>query len=65
MTDGQSQQRTHIESIGTDKFRKMIAERAYYKAEKRDFAAGHEIDDWLAAELEVNKQYFDWFDEEW
>ena len=65
MTDGQSQQRTHIESIGTDKFRKMIAERAYYIAEKRDFAAGHEIDDWLAAELEVNKQYFDWFDEEW
>jgi len=65
MTDDPSQPRTHIESIGPDKFRKMIAERAYYKAEKRDFAAGHEIDDWLAAEREVNKQYFYWFDEEW
>ena len=65
MTDGQSQQRPHIEGIGSDKFRKMIAERAYYKAEKRGFAASHEVDDWLAAELEVNKQYFYWFEEEW
>jgi len=65
MTDDQSQQRTHIEAIGSDKFQNMIAERAYYKAEKRGFAAGHEIDDWLAAEQEVNKQYFYWFEEEW
>jgi len=34
MTDDPSQQRTHIESIGPDKFRKMIAERAYYKPKK-------------------------------
>jgi len=65
MTDDPSQQRTHIESIGLDKFRKMTAERAYYKAEKRGFAAGYEIEDWLAAEREINKQYFYWFDEEW
>ncbi len=65
MTDDPSQQRAHIESIGTDKFRKMIAERAYYKAENRGFTAGHEIDDWLVAEREVNKQYFYWFEEEW
>ena len=65
MTEGQSQQRTHIESIGPDKFRKLIAEHAYYKAEKRGFAAGREIDDWLEAEQEVNKQYFYWFEEEW
>jgi hypothetical protein len=29
-----------------------IAECAYYKAENRDFAPGHEIDDWLEAERE-------------
>ena len=31
----------------------MIAERAYYKAEQRGFAPGHELDDWLEAEWEV------------
>jgi hypothetical protein len=30
-----------------------IAERAYYKAERRGFAPGQEIEDWLAAEREV------------
>ena len=31
-----------------------IAERAYYKAENRGFAPGHELDDWLEAERENN-----------
>ena len=31
----------------------LIAERAYYKAERRGFTPGHELDDWLAAEREV------------
>lgn len=31
----------------------MIAEAAYYKAERRDFAPGHETDDWLIAEKEI------------
>ncbi len=30
-----------------------IAERAYYKAERRGFVPGFELDDWLAAEREV------------
>jgi hypothetical protein len=30
-----------------------VAERAYYKAERRGFAPGHELEDWLAAEREV------------
>jgi hypothetical protein len=29
-----------------------IAERAYYKAESRNFEPGHEMDDWLEAEQE-------------
>jgi len=31
----------------------MIADAAYFRAQKRDFAAGHEPDDWLAAEAEI------------
>src|ERR1044072_4384788 len=30
-----------------------IAERAYYKAERRGFAPGYDMDDWLAAEREL------------
>lgn len=36
-----------------DTLRKMIAEAAYYRAEKRGFAPGREMDDWLAAEAEI------------
>lgn len=46
--------------IDPNKLREMIATRAYFKAEKRGFAKGHEVEDWLEAEREVNKQYFYW-----
>lgn len=32
----------------------LIREAAYHRAEARDFAAGHELEDWLAAEVEVS-----------
>jgi hypothetical protein len=32
----------------------MISDAAYYLAEQRDFSPGHELDDWLAAEREVD-----------
>jgi hypothetical protein len=32
----------------------MIAEGAYLRAERRGFAPGHEQEDWLAAEAEVD-----------
>jgi hypothetical protein len=32
--------------------RQRIAERAYRRAERRNFAPGGELDDWLAAEAE-------------
>jgi Protein of unknown function (DUF2934) len=32
--------------------RRRIAERAYLRAERRGFAPGQELDDWLAAESE-------------
>lgn len=34
---------------------KMIAHLAYLRAEKREFAPGHEVDDWLQAESEVDQ----------
>ena len=36
--------------------RGRIAEAAYYRAERRGFAPGYEIDDWLAAESEVDTE---------
>ena len=33
---------------------KMIAETAYYLAQKRHFAPGHEVHDWIAAEKQVD-----------
>ena len=35
---------------------KLIAEAAYYRAEKRGFAPGYAQDDWLAAEVEVDSE---------
>jgi hypothetical protein len=32
----------------------MIAEAAYYRAAARGFEAGHELEDWLAAESEID-----------
>jgi hypothetical protein len=33
--------------------RAMIADAAYFRAERRGFAPGHELEDWLAAELDL------------
>jgi hypothetical protein len=36
-----------------------IAETAYFKAEKRGFAPGFEVEDWLEAEREVKDGFLD------
>lgn len=33
--------------------RAMVAQAAYFRAEQRGFSPGHELEDWLAAEIEV------------
>jgi hypothetical protein len=38
----------------SDELAGMIATAAYYCAERRHFAPGHELEDWLAAEREIN-----------
>ena len=37
-----------------DERRRRIAMAAYYRAERRGFAPGHEVEDWLAAEAEID-----------
>jgi hypothetical protein len=33
----------------------MIAKAAYLRAERRNFVPGHEVEDWLAAEAEIDR----------
>ena len=40
--------------IDPDHRRALIAQIAYYRAERRGFEPGHETDDWLSAEAEVD-----------
>ena len=35
---------------------RMIQETAYYKAKARNFAPGHEVQDWIEAEAEVRRR---------
>lgn len=37
--------------------RELIARIAYFRAEARGFAPGGELDDWVAAEAEVDGQF--------
>jgi len=40
--------------VDLDQRAALIAEAAFFRAEKRGFAPGHETEDWLAAEAEVD-----------
>jgi hypothetical protein len=35
----------------------LIAEIAYFKAQRRGFEPGHEQEDWIAAEREVDRRF--------
>jgi hypothetical protein len=45
---------TASESLGESERRRLIAEAAYFKAERRGFAAGGELEDWIEAEAEID-----------
>ena len=36
---------------------RMIAVAAYYRAKRRGFEPGHELEDWLAAEAEIKRLF--------
>ncbi|MGB5395834.1 MAG: DUF2934 domain-containing protein [Gammaproteobacteria bacterium] len=42
-------------AISAEQRRQMIAEAAYYLAEKRGFQGGSPVDDWLKAEHQIDK----------
>ena len=41
-------------AVSAEQRRVMICEAAYYIAERRAFEVGHELDDWLLAEKQVD-----------
>ena len=45
-------------NLSQEDCQKLIAVCAYYKAEKRGFASGYELKDWVEAEQEINEQNF-------
>jgi hypothetical protein len=42
-------------TTSSEEFSRMVAVAAYYRAQKRGFAPGGELDDWLAAEIEISR----------
>lgn len=42
-------------------FREMIEKNAYFRAQKRGFQPGHEMEDWFEAEREITNIYRDRF----
>lgn len=41
--------------ITPEERKRMIAEAAYYRAERRGFATGAEMEDWVQAETEIDR----------
>ncbi|MGV3581004.1 MAG: DUF2934 domain-containing protein [Methylophilus sp.] len=46
------------EEAWDEEMRSRIAERAYYKAEARGYEPGHEIQDWVEAEAEIQAEIY-------
>lgn len=44
-------------SISEDERQQMIADNAYYRAERRNFEPGYELIDWLAAEADIDRRF--------
>lgn len=44
-----------MSGIDAEERRRMIGEAAYYRYAHRDYAPGHDLDDWLAAEAEFER----------
>lgn len=52
---GSNLQERELPSL-SDSREARIAERAYWRAERRGFTPGHELEDWLHAEREIDSQ---------
>ena len=47
--------RGQMPAVGPEERRAMIEEAAYYRAERRGFEPGYELDDWLRAERDIER----------
>ena len=45
-----------VKRVSAEERRSMIALAAYFRAERRNFGPGHELEDWVAAEAEVDRE---------
>ena len=45
-----------VRRVSAEERRSRIAQAAYFRAERRKFAPGHELEDWVAAEAEVDRE---------
>lgn len=53
-SDTEKSDDTNNEASNCNEQKEKIAVAAYYRAEARGFFPGQEMDDWLAAETEIN-----------
>lgn len=53
---GVSETASQSQQISSEERRRMIAEAAYFRAMQRGFNGGDSLDDWLAAEREINRR---------
>ncbi len=42
--------------VSAEERERMIAMEAYYRAERRGFVLGHDMEDWCEAEAEIDRQ---------
>jgi hypothetical protein len=42
--------------VSNEERHQLISEAAYYRAEQRSFEPGHELEDWLTAETDVERK---------
>ncbi len=54
MLEASGEKTSFIGGISNEERHHLIAEAAYFRAERRSFAPGHELEDWLGAEAEIN-----------
>ncbi len=45
-----------VGEISNEERHHLIAEAAYFRAERRSFIPGHELEDWLGAETELERR---------
>jgi hypothetical protein len=55
-TDNESLYDINSSEIDLETFQEMVAKNAYYRAEKRGFEDGFELEDWFEAEQEIRNQ---------